>query len=174
MSGDSGGPVVTTLVWFIFSHARLRVHRAPGIPHALYRAEDSYRTRALHAAGVRRCVSSSLRAQRSNPWTRAATWRNGLLRRVAPRNDEKPMCLTQHDPRRRMVAGVLFASHFAVDAGLDQARGERRAQQQMIEPQSGVARPAVTLVVPEGEHRLCWMNVADRVTPALRHQRFEP
>jgi hypothetical protein len=39
MSGDSGGPVVTTLVWFIFSHARLRVHRAPGIPHALYGAE---------------------------------------------------------------------------------------------------------------------------------------
>src|SRR6202790_3613927 len=35
MPGDSGGPVVTTLVWFLFSHARLRVHWAPGIPHAL-------------------------------------------------------------------------------------------------------------------------------------------
>jgi hypothetical protein len=36
MPGCSGGPVVTTLVWFVFIfHARLRVHRAPGIPHAL-------------------------------------------------------------------------------------------------------------------------------------------
>jgi hypothetical protein len=36
MPGDSGATVVTTLVWFVFiSHARLRVHRVPGIPHAL-------------------------------------------------------------------------------------------------------------------------------------------
>jgi hypothetical protein len=35
MPGDPGGPVVTTLVCFLFSHARLRVHWAPGIPHAL-------------------------------------------------------------------------------------------------------------------------------------------
>jgi hypothetical protein len=35
MLGNPGGPVVTTLVWFYFSHARLRVHWAPGIPHAL-------------------------------------------------------------------------------------------------------------------------------------------
>jgi hypothetical protein len=36
MPGFSGGLVVTTLVCFVFiSHARLRVHRAPGIPHAL-------------------------------------------------------------------------------------------------------------------------------------------
>jgi hypothetical protein len=36
MPGVSGGPVVTTLVCFLLLHARLRVHRAPGIPHALY------------------------------------------------------------------------------------------------------------------------------------------
>src|SRR6266404_42725 len=35
MPGQSGGPVVTTLVWFYFFHARLRVHWAPGIPCAL-------------------------------------------------------------------------------------------------------------------------------------------
>ena len=35
MPGDSGEPVVTTSCAFYFSHARLRVHRAPGIPCAL-------------------------------------------------------------------------------------------------------------------------------------------
>src|SRR5258706_12176640 len=36
MPGRSGVTVVTTLVCFFISHARLRVHRAPGIPCALY------------------------------------------------------------------------------------------------------------------------------------------
>src|SRR5216683_2715777 len=36
MPGESGGPVVTTLVCLLhILHARLRVHWAPGIPHAL-------------------------------------------------------------------------------------------------------------------------------------------
>src|SRR5438445_7308506 len=35
MPGDLGGPVVTTLVCFLILHARLRVHWAPSIPHAL-------------------------------------------------------------------------------------------------------------------------------------------
>ena len=35
MPGCSGEPVVTTLVCFSLSHARLRVQRAPGIPRAL-------------------------------------------------------------------------------------------------------------------------------------------
>src|ERR1700731_3469379 len=36
MPGLSGEPVVTTLVCFLFLHARLRVHWAPGIPCAPY------------------------------------------------------------------------------------------------------------------------------------------
>src|SRR5271154_3619864 len=37
MPGDSGEPVVTMLVCLLtHSHARLRVHRAPGIPCALF------------------------------------------------------------------------------------------------------------------------------------------
>jgi hypothetical protein len=36
MPGRSGVTVVTTLVCFFISHARLRAHRAPGIPCALY------------------------------------------------------------------------------------------------------------------------------------------
>jgi hypothetical protein len=35
MPGDAGEPVVTMLVCFFILHARLRVHRAPGIPCAL-------------------------------------------------------------------------------------------------------------------------------------------
>src|SRR6266851_1904875 len=81
--------------------------------------------------------------------------------------------LTQNDPRRRVVAGAFFASQLAVDAGLDQPRCNRRTQQEMIEPQAGVARPAVALVIPEREHRLGRMEFADRVTPALRDEGFE-
>jgi hypothetical protein len=47
MPGQSGEPTVTTLVCLLqLSHARLRVHRAPGIPHALHRAEPTRTTRA--------------------------------------------------------------------------------------------------------------------------------
>src|ERR1700730_1995967 len=50
MLGVSGEPVVTTLVFFLHLHARLRVHRAPGIPHALdFRGEGS-----LHNSGKSR------------------------------------------------------------------------------------------------------------------------
>jgi hypothetical protein len=36
MSGETGVTVVTTLVCFFILHARLRAHRAPGIPCALF------------------------------------------------------------------------------------------------------------------------------------------
>src|SRR6266404_4418267 len=91
----------------------------------------------------------------------------------APRNDGGRPALPQHDPRWRMVAGAFLASYLAVDAGLDQARRDGRAEQKMIEPQSGVARPAVSLVIPKRVHRLRRMKIADRIEPALRHQRFE-
>jgi hypothetical protein len=48
--------VVTTLVCFYISHARLRVHRAPGIPCALNWAKASRTTRAHRAAGSRACI----------------------------------------------------------------------------------------------------------------------
>jgi hypothetical protein len=57
MPGESGGPVVTTLVCLPYHlHARLRVHWAPGIPHALYSKErrNSFcKTRAHRAARSR-------------------------------------------------------------------------------------------------------------------------
>jgi len=53
--GSSGEPVVTMLVWFFYSHARLRVRRAPGFPCALYfhGRMISGKARAPRAAGMR-------------------------------------------------------------------------------------------------------------------------
>src|SRR5258708_39075961 len=79
--------------------------------------------------------------------------------------------LFEHDPRRRMVAGAFLGPHFAIDAGLDQPRRTARAQQQVIEPQSGVARPAASFVIPERVHRLHRMKREDRIAPASTHPR---
>src|SRR6202012_1639558 len=43
----------------------------------------------------------------------------------------------------------------------------------MIEPETGIARPAVALVVPEREHRLRRMKRSNCVCPALRDERLE-
>src|SRR5207253_5912295 len=105
------------------------------------------RTRNLE---IPRCAIAHLRSGPSDhPRMTACT----IVRRFAPRNDKR-QGLTQHDPRRRVVAGAFLASYLAVDAGLDQARRDGRAQEQMIEPQSGVTRPAVSLVIPERVHRV--------------------
>jgi hypothetical protein len=54
MPGDPGATVVTMLACSLhILHARLRVHWAPGIPHALSWAEDSCTARTLRAAGSR-------------------------------------------------------------------------------------------------------------------------
>src|SRR5947199_10472277 len=62
MPGVPGVTVVTMLVCFFILHARLRVHRAPGIPCALsFGPNDSCTTRAHRAAGSSRCVLPSSR-----------------------------------------------------------------------------------------------------------------
>jgi AraC family transcriptional regulator, activator of mtrCDE len=83
--------------------------------------------------------------------------RDVFARPAAPADAKTPSAfakLFEHDPRRCVIAGAFFAAHLAVDAGFDQPRGDDRAQQQMIQPQSGVARPAVSHVIPERVHRL--------------------
>ena len=57
MPGDSGATVVTMLACLLFLHAGLRVHWAPGIPHALFGRKVFCRTRAPCVAGRRGCVS---------------------------------------------------------------------------------------------------------------------
>src|SRR5437868_4782042 len=71
----------------------------------------------------------------------------------------------QHHPRRRVIAGAVLAADRLVDAGFGQARDEGRAEQEMIEPQARIARPTVSLVVPEGVDSLVRIEVTDRVAP---------
>ena len=56
MPGDPGATVVTNSRAYLLLHARLRVQRAPGIPHALCWADHSCTTRAQCVAGMRRYV----------------------------------------------------------------------------------------------------------------------
>src|SRR3954451_3627841 len=84
-----------------------------------------------------------------------------------------PAALSQHSPRRCMVAGAFLGPYAAIDAGLDQTRRDCRAEEKMIEPQACITRPPVSLVIPESKHRFGRMKGAQRVAPALRDQRFE-
>src|SRR5438045_7925813 len=58
MPGVSGVTVVTMLVCFFILHARLRAHRAPGIPCALlfWGGRFVHHSGVIRAAGSRRCV----------------------------------------------------------------------------------------------------------------------
>src|SRR3954469_14195253 len=52
-------------------------------------------------------------------------------------------------PNRCMIAGIRFTAHRAIDAGSLEALRKIRAEKYVVDPQSGVARPAVSHVVPE-------------------------
>jgi hypothetical protein len=70
MPGESGGPVVTTLVCFFHLHARLRVHWASGIPCALvFLGERFMHNSGASRRGIADAYSTSLRGakRRSNP-----------------------------------------------------------------------------------------------------------
>src|SRR5213593_1638754 len=73
-------------------------------------------------------------------------------------------------PGRRVIAGLRPAADMAVDAGIDQPCGEGWAEQEMVDAKAGIARPAVSHVVPERIDRIVWMQMADRVGPALLQQ----
>ena len=53
------------------------------------------------------------------------------------------------NPDRRMIARLLPPAHVAVDLGVGQAPGEAGAEQQVIDPKSGVAQMNVPQIVPE-------------------------
>jgi hypothetical protein len=56
MPGDSGVLVYSCAFYQFKAHTRPRVQRAPGIPHALFRAKGPCTTRAHRAAGTRNCI----------------------------------------------------------------------------------------------------------------------
>lgn len=61
----------------------------------------------------------------------------------------------------------------AIDLGIDQPVGKRRAQQEMVDAQSCIAAIGVPKVIPEGVDRLVRMDLAERVGPALAGQSEE-
>ena len=48
-----------------------------------------------------------------------------------------------------MIAGVVLAAHLAIDTGRLQALRDVAIQQEEIEPQAGVACPALAHVIPK-------------------------
>ena len=69
-----------------------------------------------------------------------------------------------------MVAGVFLAAHGAIDAGGDEPLRRLFAQQEMIDAQPRVARPAIPQVTPVGISRLVRMQIANRIAPAVAEQ----
>jgi hypothetical protein len=71
------------------------------------------------------------------------------------------------DPDGRVIAGPFAAAHLAVDTGGDKAAGNRRAQQEMIDAQSGVAGERIPEIFPEGVDPLARVQRPQRIGPAL-------
>src|SRR3546814_18330549 len=73
-----------------------------------------------------------------------------------------------------MIGRLLLCPRAAIDLCICQPVGGLRAQEEMIDPQARIARPAACLVIPEGvELVIERMNLAERVDPALIDQPSE-
>ena len=66
-----------------------------------------------------------------------------------------------------MVAGLLAAAIFLVDAGIKEAVGGERAQQQMVDAEARVAPPRAGRIVPESVDRPFRVAGTDGVGPTL-------
>ena len=69
-----------------------------------------------------------------------------------------------------MIAGAGSPADLAIDPRLDDPVDEAAADQQVVDPEAGIARPGVAYVVPEGEGGLVRVEVGDGVGPALGQQ----
>ncbi len=76
----------------------------------------------------------------------------------------------QLDPRWRVVAGFLPATDLPIDARDLQATSDRRAKQQMINPQTGVPAKGVSEVIPKCVDPLAGMELAQGVGPTLSYE----
>src|SRR5690606_22974912 len=95
-----------------------------------------------------------------------------LCRRSASRRPCRLFYLVQIEPYpgRGMVACTRLAAYPGVDAGVDQSLGQGWIEQQMVDPQTGVAFPVLAKIVPERVDRLVRVPGAHRIEPALREQ----
>ena len=69
-----------------------------------------------------------------------------------------------------MIAGARQSPHPRINPGVAQARGERGAEQDVIEARAGVSLPRLSQVVPERVDGLIRVCRFDRVGPALPEQ----
>src|SRR3954465_11885060 len=78
----------------------------------------------------------------------------------------------RHRVRSRRARADSFspAPHLAIDPGVDETMRDRRAEKQVVDAQSGVARPGISDVVPKGVDALVWVKCAQSVGPALRNE----
>ncbi len=65
-----------------------------------------------------------------------------------------------------MIARLLPAADLAIDARAHEALGDRWAEKQMIDAQSGIALPGISEVIPKGVDALVRMQLAHRIGPA--------
>jgi hypothetical protein len=65
-----------------------------------------------------------------------------------------------------MVARFGLATHVSVDAGGLQSRRDRRAQQEMVEPEARVPGPPVPQMAPERKHWIVRTERPQGVGPA--------
>ncbi len=72
-----------------------------------------------------------------------------------------------------MVAGILAASHRAINANVFQSALDRLAEQHMVKPPSGIALPGIPHIIPEGVNALIEMPAAQRIGPAIALQSLE-
>ncbi len=72
-----------------------------------------------------------------------------------------------------MIACLLPAADFAIDAGADQARSGRRTEKQMIDAQPRVAREIISKVIPKGVDADARIQLAQRIGPAARDEAGE-
>ena len=72
-----------------------------------------------------------------------------------------------------MITRVRFTAHIAIDTGHFDTPGGLGAEEQMIEPQTGVAFPAAPHVIPEGIHGLIRIERADGIHPTLIQDSLE-
>ena len=69
-----------------------------------------------------------------------------------------------------MVARPLDAPHGPAHPGVHELGLQFLAEQNVVDAQACIARPTISAVVPEGEHRLSGVQVAERVGPSLFEQ----
>jgi hypothetical protein len=88
------------------------------------------------------------------------------FRRLTTRIDGKSVGNLR--PGRGVIARLLPAANFTIDAGTDEPRRKRGTEQQVIDAQPAIAPEVISKEIPEGVDAILGMHPAKRVGPAAR------